>query len=199
MVLVFNDSSHPCFTVVSQQALDIADRQIPEPWAGRIDEAPLLFISSNPSLNERESYPRARDSRSAAVGHYFNERFGLGEDQVRDGIHPPPHTSGKRRGVAYWVAVRANARLLHGHTSVVPGRDYALTEVVHCKSRQEAGVKSAAPTCTDLWLRPVLEASPPSVVILVGATAQQSVSGLWALICPGGRFARQTLVDADDC
>ena len=63
---------------------------------------------------------------------------------------------------------------------VVPGRDYALTEVVHCKSRAEAGVirkagaNGAIDTCSDLWLERVLEHSRADVLIVVGKPARNA-------------------------
>jgi uracil-DNA glycosylase len=54
----------------------------------------------------------------------------------------------------------------------VPGRDYALTEVVHCGSPNEQGVWSALRTCTTRYLQPVLAASPADVVVVVGAVAK---------------------------
>ena len=40
--------SIPCREIVSVQTGVVF--QLPEPWSGQIDIAPLLFISSNPSL-----------------------------------------------------------------------------------------------------------------------------------------------------
>jgi hypothetical protein len=58
--LALKDESHACRTVVAAQ--DIPDlppfpHQFPEPWSGRIETAPLLFVGSNPSLNPDETFP----------------------------------------------------------------------------------------------------------------------------------------------
>ena len=49
---------HPCSAIVGVQRETRPDMfQRPEPWSGFLDTAPLLFISSNPSLSEDENYP----------------------------------------------------------------------------------------------------------------------------------------------
>lgn len=45
----------PCHKIVGLQTGSLF--QLPEPWSGQIDIARLLFISSNPSINELEEYP----------------------------------------------------------------------------------------------------------------------------------------------
>lgn len=70
----------------------------------------------------------------------------------------------------------------------MPGRDYALTEVVHCGGRGEHGVSDAVPVCTSRYLLRVLHASAASVIVLTGAsalrafqagTSVQVTDGLW--------------------
>jgi len=49
------DAKHPCYKVVNEQTklIDVEiKRQRPEPWMGAIASADLLFVSSNPSINE---------------------------------------------------------------------------------------------------------------------------------------------------
>lgn len=50
-----------------------------------------------------------------------------------------------------------------------------LTEVVHCKSRNEAGVAAAAETCAGRYLTRVLAASGARVVVVLGAVARREV------------------------
>ena len=60
------DESHPCHGVVKWQAeqwkppiLQIENSRMhrPEAWTGDIVNAPILFLSSNPSFNAEENYP----------------------------------------------------------------------------------------------------------------------------------------------
>lgn len=63
-------------------------------------------------------------------------------------------------------------RELIGHRAVVPGVDYAMTEIVHCKSRGEKGVADAAATCAAKHMDHVMSVAAAKVVIAVGAFAQ---------------------------
>jgi len=49
------DANHPCHKIVNTQPRD--NFQLPEPWNGNIVDAPILFISSNPSFDDNEYYP----------------------------------------------------------------------------------------------------------------------------------------------
>ncbi len=83
---------------------------------------------------------------------------------------------GERVGssVRYWRwAKRIASELLASH--VVPGRDYALAEVVHCGSRFQEGVGAALETCTSLYLDGVLGSSPARVVVAVGVMANRAL------------------------
>lgn len=57
--------------------------------------------------------------------------------------------------------------------TVVPGLDYALTEVVHCNSKTEAtgAVWEALKECGPRYLHPVLARSPAKLVVVVGKVA----------------------------
>jgi hypothetical protein len=46
--------------------------------------------------------------------------------------------------------------------------DFVLSEVVHCKSRKEAGVQSALPNCAGRYLMKLLSCAGATVVVLVG-------------------------------
>jgi hypothetical protein len=56
---------------------------------------------------------------------------------------PPAH---RDKGTRFWFAARARASELL-ERSAVAGHDFALTEVVHCKSAAGSGVAEAYPTC----------------------------------------------------
>jgi hypothetical protein len=49
-----------------------------------------------------------------------------------------------------------------------PSKNYAITEIVHCKSRKEVGVKEASAFCIDKWMNPILTVSPARILIIVG-------------------------------
>ena len=57
----------------------------------------------------------------------------------------------------------------------MPGVDYALSEVVHCKSWAEKGVKSAAISCSQRYLDRVFAESNAVVVVVMGGIAREIV------------------------
>ena len=51
-------AENPCRKIVEyQNTLGITKFHIPEPWSGQIEKAPILFLSSNPSIGGDEAYP----------------------------------------------------------------------------------------------------------------------------------------------
>lgn len=175
LALAEGDMGHPCHRIVSQQA-DVPQmrRHVPEPWNGDIERAPILFVSSNPSISRLEAYPVPGwdDERMAA---YFHGRFGDASDApITDGKRTLLLDGGRSRAVAFLAAIRNRASELLG-APAVPGRDYALTEIVHCKSAAERGVAEAEGRCVDTWLERVLSCSGADVVVAVGARAARRV------------------------
>lgn len=71
------EAGHPCRKIVLTQSTSSEEFQVPEPWAGHLSQAPLLFISSNPSISDDEPYPRWSDPADERVD-FFDNRFGPG-------------------------------------------------------------------------------------------------------------------------
>lgn len=179
--------SHPCAAVTGYQwqSIDAATRieywrrahQLPEPWVGHLAEAPILFVSSNPSIRgqvtpEGLAAP-SRDgitwiSTDEAIIDRFDDAF---DKHIVDGVR----SIGAKRATRYWSSIKNRAQELIPHRPVRPGRDYALTELVHCKSPKEIGVPEAAKTCGDRYLRPILETSAARVIIGIGAHARRGL------------------------
>ncbi|WP_437769506.1 hypothetical protein WME95_02525 [Sorangium sp. So ce327] len=88
---------------------------------------------------------------------------------LRDG------TSGKR--VQFWSQIRNRAAECYGVAppTIVPGRSFALTEVVHCKSNSEYGVPDAATECITRHFEPILRLSRADVVVVLGDTAANAL------------------------
>jgi uracil-DNA glycosylase len=174
-----SDAPHPCREIVRDQMREQSvrsydDFQVPEPWVGELDIAPILFISSNPSIGDDRHAVGASSDETLWDSHQF--AFGGGrQPYILDGINTTTTAGNKLKKVAYWVAVRARARELI--SNAVPGRDYALTEVVHCKSTDEIGVTSAAAECARMHLDRVLAISPARVLIVVGKAAFERLQG----------------------
>jgi hypothetical protein len=169
------DPSSPCASVVLwqwQRLTNLApdDRirhwkdwhQLPEPWAGHLDQARILFVSSNPSIGGEvpRNFRTAQPPTGRVTARWQNDgiirRFERAfDDYMDDGTRH----RGEKRVVRYWASIKRRAiELLPA--GVEPGVDYALTEVVRCKSRSEKGVGRAVETCVPNYLKTTLELSP---------------------------------------
>jgi hypothetical protein len=130
------------------QELSYETFQLPEPWCGQIDRAPILFVSSNPSIGDDQRALGSTTDDDAFDAHHY--AFGGGRStHTVDGVYTLD-TNGKRSRlpVKYWSAARDRAQELIPHRKVIVGIDYALTEVVRCKSKREVGVLAALKECS---------------------------------------------------
>ena len=165
------DAGHPCAGIVGLQPPD--QFQAPEPWRGHIDAAPILFVSSNPGIRGREPFPPAGWTDQGIIDYYqrcFDDDY-TGPDRIDHRAY---------NSVAFWRGVRARAAEIIGRQAV-PGTDFALTELVHCKSTGEQGVRRAHLTCAEQWLDRVLQASGADIIVLLGQQARDHCAARWGL------------------
>ena len=166
------DAGHPCAGIVGLQ--QPAQFQKPEPWRGHIDTAPILFVSSNPSIRGKEAFPPADWKDQHVINHYqrcFDD----------DGASIPGHIDkATYNSVQFWREVRGRATEIIGRQAV-QGSDFALTELVHCKSEGEKGVAKAHLTCAGRWLDRVLQVSGASIIVLLGRRARDHCAARWHL------------------
>lgn len=160
---------------------------MPEPWVGRIDVAPILFVASNPSIGEDDH--ATIDTSDEVLWESHHLAFGGGtRSYIVDGTKTTRDDGSVIKSVRYWSAIKARAAELIPHRQVQPGTDYAMTEVVHCKSKDEIGVSAAAQTCVDLHLDKALAVSGAVVVVAMGAFAKR-----WIFNSGGPIVQRRTL------
>ncbi len=167
-------SSNPCSKIISiQGSKSLSNHLVPEPWSGDLENAPILFLSSNPSIDELVVAP-LWSWRDEWIEDFYLKRFGGGRKQwIQEGIRRLM-PDGSRKPVRFWVEVRQRAIELLGE-DVRPGIDYALTEVVHCQSRGEEGVREALNECARRYLRRVVELSGARVIVALGKTIKETV------------------------
>ena len=164
------NSNHPCYEIVNLQDPDSDEFQIPEPWSGDLTNARLLCIASNPSINPEEYYPSRHWSDTDKVD-FFRNRFSPSSRWTdRRKVLLSDGESYTKRPVSYWSKVHAQARRAYGRT-VSMGSDYAITEVVHCKSKKELNVETCRETCWNLWMPSILRVSKANVLMLLGKHA----------------------------
>jgi hypothetical protein len=190
------DEAHPCQAIVDLQAdRPWQEHQRPEPWNGDFGSARILFVSSNPSIDRSEPYPAGASGR-AEVERFFPRRF---EEHIADGTRPRKLGGvPAARPVPYLNEVLGIASDLLGRVAS-PGVDYALTEVVHCKSAGRQGLErrrgrpGALERCPALYLRRIVDASGSRLVVAVGADARRalirelSLAEDFGLLARGGR------------
>ena len=181
------DTSHPCAGVVRSQTGETC--QVPEPWTGHIETAPILFIGSNPGIHEIEYFPRSNWSDPDTID-FFTRRFdqdaGYTYQKPNGGAQygkvygsgGTPETAG--HWVRFWSMIKNHATAIL-QDQPVPGRDYAITEMVHCKSNNEAGVRNALPYCSRKWLPDIMNHSGASILVLLGDHARNAAASLWEL------------------
>lgn len=188
---------HPCYEIVNSQRVDdISDFQVPEPWNGAIEDAPLLYVSSNPTISQVEKYPRW-DWPDELVEDFFARRFsgggrfGGGRQQwVKDGKACLRRDGTYAKPNRYWSEMLNRSSELFGRP-VNPGEDYVLTEIVHCKSRALIGVgKATVEECVGRYLDRVLEVSAARVIAAVGKKAGRVLQSVLGSGGQAGALAR---------
>jgi hypothetical protein len=166
-VLDTSDQHCACSKIVAAQgAPDWNGFQVPEPWSGHLGEAPILFFSSNPSISTREAYPKGAGNPKVSLQNFFDSRFdGYWIQHGKQALESDLKTYGPV--VKYWSSIQNRAEELLGRKAR-PGIDYALSEIVHCKSEREEGVKEALITCANRYMMKLLSCSGAVVLVLVG-------------------------------
>jgi len=186
-------TSHPCSKVVREQDKLISveiKRQRPEPWFGNLEQAKLLFVSSNPSINEDpyplgEVFPTYEWSEDESASFFVNRCNQAMEPPYvtfANSKHPNfltlCHDGEYRSGVSTpkrpqptWNNTHKRAVELLG-AEANPHSNYAITEIVHCKSKNAKGVEEASSFCVEKWMNSTISASPAKVIILLGSNVR---------------------------
>jgi len=164
-----NKLTDKCKDIVqAQNSIEHKNRHVPTPWQGDIECSPILFISSNPSPG-KSSYGTvdwiSKKNDDEICEFYTNSL----EDS---------DTTFK-----FWKSVqRLAAEILSTEPqNISPGTHYTLTEVVHCNSDGEKGVKRALNTCTERYLEGILRFSPASIIVLLGRYARRAFNDIYHL------------------
>ena len=98
-----------------------------------------------------------------------------------DGANIPGHISNTiYNRIRFWTGARGLASEILGRPAK-QGKDFALTELVHCKSTGEKGVRRAHLTCAGHWLDRVLQVSGAVIIVILGAQARDHCAARWGL------------------
>ena len=145
-----SNDCHSCHKIVSSQN---GEFQLPETWNGHLDNAEILFISSNPAIDPNENYPTA-SWKGEDIVSFFENRF---------------ENTPKNEWSTYWRTI------LKWAGWIIPNIGFdkiAITEIVHCKSQKEFGVYECMNFCAEKWLKEVLSVYNGKYIVLVGKAAQ---------------------------
>ena len=148
-----NNEKNPCKKIVDIQSN--ADYfQVPEAWNGDITTAKILFISSNPSYNpNEEGYPSVHCLDEDII-EFFSNRFSNDYyKKIRWNTYLKKYTSWILDDVKFDEA----------------SQYICSTEIVHCKSKSESGVKNACDVCAGKWLDKILGVFQGEYIVLLGA------------------------------
>jgi len=195
------DGKHPCHNIVeTQREFGEEHRQVPEAWAGNLELARVIFVSSNPSISTPqvpgtgEAYPlagyfdtrlehpdwpieRVADFQVNRLDQSRTSPFVTGNAQFlcSDGHYRGSDSeNGTRASQKYWKSAIKQVQDLLGPTFDL-SRDICMTEIVHCKSKGEQGVSNASGTCSEKYLAKILQLSGSLLVLVGGAKARAQV------------------------
>ena len=195
------DSEHTCHKIVmTQKEFGEEHRQVPEAWAGNLEHARVIFVSSNPSISTPqvagtgEEYPlggysdagirhpdwpieRVIDFQVNRLDQARENPFVTGDAQFlcSDGLYRGSDSkNGTKASQKYWKSAIKQVQDLLGPTFDL-SRDLCMTEIVHCKSKGEQGVSKASGTCSEKYLASILQLSGSLLVLVGGAKARAQV------------------------
>lgn len=176
------DLPHPCSKIVSNQGGDLNDFSLPEPWNGDIINAEILFISSNPSIDEEEEFPTFVWEKEKSIDFFVNRFNGVIQKWVNEDKYVLLKNGAFRKNpVKFWSSVKKRAEEIIPNRGLVFGVDFAITEIVKCKSKNEIGVKEALDECLDKFFLKTLDLSNAKILIVLGKPAKLSFCSYFQL------------------
>ncbi len=160
-----------CKKIVSSQKEQVgieSDFQLPEPWNGNVVQAPILVVSSNPSISEKELYP-TKDWPDEIIIDFFVNRFkDRGEKYSWVYRNRVLNKDGSRGEVVrYWASIKNRVKELILREPI-PGVDYCITELVHCKSKKQEGVMLALGICAERYFHKIVSVGNFKLIMAVG-------------------------------
>lgn len=161
------DSNHPCHKIVHYQYNEKQEKVFhhPDPWNGNIEGAAILFVGSNPSIDFDEDYP-TDEWCDNDIYTFHNNRFSVSNNYYQK----------NKNKVKYWQCVRKIASWLLEKSLNDDSLDASIcaTEIVHCKSKNEIGVRESCYECTKKWMTKVLSNYKGTYIVVLGKQAELS-------------------------
>ncbi len=177
---------HPCEELVLSQwprDVSVEERaeawprwhQLPEPWAGHLREARLLFVASNPGLRRKI----IRENLASSAPEHITTWERDDTEIIRRSVTALDDVD--IEGVPYWRRTHELAIEVLG-PDARPGVDYALTEAIRCKSPGEtSALDSARRVCSRNYLRATILFSGAHVILGMGKHARIALARMLPL------------------
>ena len=173
----YESRKNNCYEIIDFQKQNKINKfQLPEPFSGEIDKAKILVISSNPAIDtsENEKYPtKTNEWKESEILDFFYYRF---NKYIKDGIKSLRYDEKYNDYVRFWSSIKARVNEIYQvkKLKVDPGVNYCLTEIVHCKSKDEIGVEKAINYCSK-YLNRIIQLSPAPLLLIVGKHAEEYI------------------------
>lgn len=179
------NKSHPCAKINKLQGDNLDTFSLPEPWNGNLNSK-VLFISSNPSIDDEEEFPKRTWEKSEIFDFFINRFKGTKKAWVKNDKYILLKNGEYRdSNVKFWASVGARSKEIYEGKNIIYGQDFCITEIVKCKSKNEIGVKEAYQECSDKYLSRLLGVSKAKVIVVLGAIAKKN-------------FIQKYIPDSDD-
>lgn len=195
-------------------------RQVPEPWSGQLDKASFMVIGSNPALVVKSDLSRyelfpSKDNNwdkwhtinsftwnQSDVEQYFENRFQGAKFPVTRQLFvdktnnaalnvfsggPVARIDYKRLNNDYWAVYNKYCKAIDPNYI---DYSFVVTDLVHCKSGGELGVKEAMNSCQDYMIKIInlfLENGQPRHSILLFGSQTESAKKLNILTSLGAK------------
>ena len=126
---------------------------------------------SNPGYDVNDDCPTGGTTDDFIVDYYETGFPDVFPRNVGRNGRPNP------KAVPFWSGMRGRAAELYGRAgaSLRPGIDFALTEVVHCKSKRERVARTATDKCIGRHFASIATLSLARVVVVFGSLAANSL------------------------
>lgn len=192
-----NKDCNPLYA--SQSCNNAQDFQIPEPWNGDIINAPILFVGLNPGFTSDELYPKIGDPYwvqkpdtldASKVEDFFENRFNGVYVEHSNGQRFSIMTTSKQfrvlRGRTFWGYIKSIADKILNTSNSNPGVDFAITEIVHCKSKNIACIPAKCyEECLNNHFDNILSiAQNLKYIVIIGQQARNRIAKHFSMTKP---------------
>ena len=164
----------------AQKDSGIKNMHLPEPWNGKLSEAKIMFISSNPSIDKDEEYP-TEDWDDEKICGFFENRFKNGK-KTAGGEKVTKAVSFWTGLIKYtnWISKEADLKIPEICKEHRNYKKYyaelndriVSTEIVHCKSEKEKGVAACEKDSHKKWTEEIVNLFTGKVIVLFGKYAK---------------------------